>query len=408
MVKPERRTRGDLIAAGVIAVVVILVAGVFWWTSDSRATEQQSATEPLPTPAKATEVPTGLRELWQAASPATARPVLVGNAVISGEGGTMAGRDPVSGEVRWSYRRDRPLCGVTYVYHWAVGVYPDSRGCGQVSAIKGATGGRGPTRTSYADKTVTLSSDGSTILSAGDTRLEQWRTDLVRTIAFGEVDARYKPGHIGLGKGCRLLSAAATASSTAVLQACPDQADVKLTLLKPADNDDEPTVRDVPQPGVTADSGARVVAVSSSTTAVYVPTPKPKLSIIDENGEETAAVLLNEPPTSPIGPTATSTAGSVVTWWTGRTVVVLSTDTMRYKYSVVAAGTDVPLGPATIMADKLLIPLTGGIGVFDVKTGIKQRLIPVARPASVTAVTLAVSGSTIIEQRGDQLVGLGA
>ncbi|HSA40968.1 MAG TPA: hypothetical protein P5061_10105, partial [Mycobacterium sp.] len=73
-----------------------------------------------------------------------------------------------------------------------------------------------------------------------------------------------------------------------------------------------------------------------------------------------------------------------------------------------AAGTDVPLGPATIMADKLLIPLTGGIGVFDVKTGIKQRLIPVARPASVTAVTLAVSGSTIIEQRGDQLVGLGA
>ena len=63
---------------------------------------------------------------------------------------------------------------------------------------------------------------------------------------------------------------------------------------------------------------------------------------------------------------------------------------------------------ATIMADKLLIPLTGGIGVFDVKTGIKQRLIPVARPASVTAVTLAVSGSTIIEQRGDQLVGLGA
>ncbi|HOW95152.1 MAG TPA: hypothetical protein PLF91_11750, partial [Mycolicibacterium fallax] len=116
----------------------------------------------------------------------------------------------------------------------------------------------------------------------------------------------------------------------------------------------------------------------------------------------------NEPPTSPIGPTATSTAGSVLTWWTGRTVVVLSTDTMRYKYSVVAAGTDVPLGPATIMADKLLIPLTGGIGVFDVKTGIKQRLIPVARPASVTAVTLAVSGSTIIEQRGDQLVGLGA
>lgn len=408
MVEPERRTRGDLIAAAVIAAVVALVAALLWWTSDSRATELRSAAAAMPKPEDAAAVPTGLRELWRADSPATLSPVLVGHALITGAGTTMAGRNPATGEVAWSYRRDRPLCGVTHVYHWAIAVYPDTRGCGQVSAIKGADGTRGPTRTSYADKHVTLSTDGSTVLSAGATRLEQWRTDLVRTIAYGEIDARYKPVHVGLGKGCQMLSAAASASLVAVLQDCPDQADIKLTLLKPADDDDEPTVRDVPLPGVSAEAGAQVVAVSSTNTALYLPTPDPKLSIYDETGQETAAVLLNEAPSSPPGPASVSKAGKLVTWWTGPTVVVMSTDTLRYKYSIVASGTDVPLGPATTMADQLLIPLTGGIGVYNPDTGVKERLIPVARPDSVTTVTSAVSGETIIEQRGDTVVGLGA
>ncbi len=58
MVKPERRTKGDVVAAVVIAAVVAVVAGLIWWTSDARATISRPAATPVPnlTPAKA--VPT--------------------------------------------------------------------------------------------------------------------------------------------------------------------------------------------------------------------------------------------------------------------------------------------------------------------------------------------------------------
>lgn len=411
MIRPERRTRGDLIAAGAIVAVVAVVAALFWWTSDSRHTVSDPADVELTTPVAAGAVPTAVHELWHADSPVTTMPVVAGGAVITASGSAMTGRDPVTGNVAWTYARDLPLCGVSSVYHWAVAVYPDSRGCGQVSAINGSTGRRGPTRTGYADKQVTLSTDGSTVLAAGSTRIEQWRSDLVRTIAFGETDARYKPAHVGLGKGCTLLSAAGESQQVSVLQACPDKADVKVTLVKAADQDDEPTLIDVPEAGISAASGARIVAVSGGATAVYLPSPKPRLSILNDSGKETASVLLDGP-AAPLGPPGTETAstaksGDVVTWWTGRSVVVLAADGLRYRYSVTASGPDVPLGPGTTMAGKLLIPHTGGIGVYDTKTGAKQRFLPVARPAVDSAVGLKAMGSTIIEQRGDTVVGLG-
>ena len=40
MVRPERRTKGDMVAAAAIAVVVVATAALIWWTSDARATSQ--------------------------------------------------------------------------------------------------------------------------------------------------------------------------------------------------------------------------------------------------------------------------------------------------------------------------------------------------------------------------------
>ena len=45
----------------------------------------------------------------------------------------------------------------------------------------------------------------------------------------------------------------------------------------------------MPQPGVVDDSGACVIAVSDTTTAVYVPTPKPTVNIVDETGATVAS-----------------------------------------------------------------------------------------------------------------------
>jgi len=104
MVKPERRTKGDVLAAVVIAAVVAVVAGLIWWTSDARATISRAAATPVPnlTPAKA------VAEL-AAAAVDSAEPEDHPHrwwwraSVISGDGREVQGRDPATGNTLWSY-----------------------------------------------------------------------------------------------------------------------------------------------------------------------------------------------------------------------------------------------------------------------------------------------------------------
>ena len=408
MVKPERRTKGDLLAAATIAAVVAVVAALIWWTSDARATISRPAAGPAPTPTSAREVPAALNELWTAASPATRVPVVVGGTVATGAGRQVDGRDPATGESRWSYSRDADLCGVTWIYRYAVAVYRDDRGCGQVSTIDGSTGLRGAARSSYADPQVRLSSDGTTVLSAGDTRLELWRSDMVRMLAYGETDARVKPSSRGLHSGCTLESAAASSSAVSVLEACGNPASLKLSLLRPGKEDDEPEQHFAPQPDLRPNSGARVLTVSQNNTAVYLPTPQPRVEVIDDTGITVASTLLPRPP-SPAALTSTSVSqtGSLVTWWTGDTLVVFDTSNLTQRYTIAAGDTVAPLGPGVMMAGQLLVPVTGAIGVYDPVSGQSIRNIPVNRQPSTSAVIPAVSGSRIFEQRGDTLVALG-
>jgi len=315
----------------------------------------------------------------------------------------MQGRDPSSGTELWSYARDLDLCGVTWVYNYAVAVYPDTRGCGQVSTVDAKTGIRGPARTSYADRHVTLSGDGTTVLSAGDTRLEMWRSDMVRMLSYGALDAPIKPD-VPASPLCRFVSAAASSSSVSVLEAC-DRQDLRLTLLRPSDEEDTPELKYVQQKGVADGTGARVVAVTDTYTALYVPTPKPRLDIIDDTGAVTDSTVVAGPPSAKA---TMSRAGDLITWWTGDALMVFDADTLQYKYTVTRSGTDAPVGPATVMAGQLLVPVTTGYDVFDPATGTGDRHIPVARPPVDGPVVPAVAGAMVLEQRGGDLVALGS
>jgi hypothetical protein len=391
-----------MVAAAVVAGVVVLVAAIVWWTSDARATVSRPAATPVPTLKPAVTVPNSLRQVWTAPSAATRQPLVVAGAVVTGDGRAMQGRDPVTGDTLWSYARDLELCGVTWVYSYAVAVYPDTRGCGQVSTVDAKTGMRGPSRTSYADDHVTLSGDGTTVLSAGDTRLEMWRSDMVRMLSYGALDAPLNPGKQESPQ-CRFTSAQASSSAVSVLEACPGQADLRLTLLRPADEEDTPELKYVPQKGVADGSGARVVAVSDTMTALYVPTPKPRLDIVDETGATIDSTVVTTAPS----PDATmSRVGDLITWWTGDALMVFSADSLKYKYTVAASGPNAPVGPATIMAGRLLVPVTTGYDVFDPATGAGDRHIPLQRPAYSGPVVPAVAGSILLEQRGNELVAL--
>ena len=406
MVRPERRTRGDLIAAAAIAAVIAVVIAMFWWHSSARATTFRPASGPAPNIKAAQGVPENLQQRWTVASPKTLAPVIAAGTVVTGDGSTVEGRDPQTGENRWLYARDRELCAVSYVYDLAVAVYPDVRGCGQVSSIKAGTGQRGPTRTSYSDKQVVVTSDGSAVLSYGPTRLEMWRSDLVRMLSYGEIDAPIKPVNTGLGQGCALMSASASDTSAAVLEACPGERDLRLNLLKPAKEEDEPDSKQVKLPGLAVDSDARVLAVSGTTAAVYLPSPNPEVAVYDETGNKVSGTPLRIPPAPAGAAPAVTRTGDWITWWTGSAVMVFDKK-LDYRYTVEGTGPLRALGPAVVMAGRLLIPVEGGLAVYDPANGAQERLIPIEHPPGMGAIIPAVVGSTVIEQRGQALTGYG-
>lgn len=405
MIRPERRTRGDLLAAAAIAAVVALVIAAVWWRSSVRTTEFHPGTGTAASPTAAAAVPAALQQRWTAPSAHTWAPIVVGGTAVTGDGRTMTGRDVQTGQERWRYARDLELCGVSYVYDLAVAVYPDRRGCGQVSGIQAATGHRGPTRTSYADDVVVLTSDGGAVLSAGATRLELWRSDLVRMLSYGEIDAPVKPVNTKLGTGCTLMSAAGSESAVGVLEACNGEKDLRLTLLKPAKEEDEPDTKRVSLPGVPIDAEARVLAVVGTTTAVYLPVPRPAVVVYDDTGTKLSETPA--PPTPAFGAVpAVTRAGDMITWWTGRNVMVFD-NKLAYRYTIDGDGAAAPIGPATMMAGRLLVPVGDGLAVYSATDGVRERLIPLAHPAGTGPVLPAVAGETVIEEREGSVAGYG-
>jgi hypothetical protein len=402
LVKPERRTKGDILAAAAIVVVIAVAAALIWWNSDARATVIHPAAVPAPTISPARSVPANLRQLWTASSPRTDAPVITTSTVITAEGREMVGRDPVTGQQRWSFMRDRDLCAVTWVYDLAVAVYPDSRGCGQVSTVEARTGTRGPTRSGYEDKQIALSTDGTTVLAAGRTRIEMWRSDMVRTLSYGDIDAPINPP-VPPRPPCQFLSSAASSSAASILETCTSFPGVRLTLLKVAKDETNPDQKYAQLPGLTADSGAKVLALADVHTAVYLPIPQPRVAVYDETGQELSSTLLPRKP----GPNITvSRAGELITVWTGDSVAVLDGSTLTYKYTI-APGSAVPLGPGAMMADRLIVPVTGGIAVYSPDNGNLERVIPVDRGNVTGPIVPGVVGTTIIEQRGNTVVALG-
>jgi len=116
MNRPLRRTRGDLIATGVItAVSVAAVAGV-WLTSPVRSSHLNSAevehvaAEPLE------EVPRALVESWSLPDvplPGVHQPVISDGLVMTNNGHRVFAVDPSpTGGVVWDYERDLELCSL--------------------------------------------------------------------------------------------------------------------------------------------------------------------------------------------------------------------------------------------------------------------------------------------------------
>ncbi|WP_040797919.1 Rv3212 family protein [Nocardia higoensis] len=408
MLAPERRTRADIIAAIGIAVAVVLAAVVVWARGDATGTESVTAAEPATTPAAAVELPTALRELWHAPDDASERALVAGGAVVTASDGTVTGRDPQTGAELWHYRRDMPLCGAEAQFGMVVAVYRDERGCSQATMLSGNDGARRTARSSYMDDEVRLSVDGTYLLAQGSDRLEMWRSDLVRTVEYGYVDA---PVNVKTQprKGCTLLSAASSSSRLAVLESCPDDAGIRLTVMNPSPKDntvpEEYGSRVLTGPDARS-RDAKVIAVSDSKILLYQPGTDlaservpPRLSVFDGNGNPLATHELSAPMDDP----RTTRVGSVSLVYTGTELIALNAATFEPQWTVPGA-----VGTPAAMATRLLVPVPGAIVAVDLVTGAEVARIPVDRSGSADSdISLAVLGEIVLEKRGDTLYGLG-
>ncbi|WP_327109819.1 PQQ-binding-like beta-propeller repeat protein [Nocardia sp. NBC_01730] len=409
MLAPERRTRADIISALTIAVLMVVAGIVVWARGDSHGTESVTAATTVPTPVAADRLPTSLRELWRAPDSASARALVSGGVALTGADGTVTGRDPRTGDQLWKYQRDMPLCGIEGQFGMVVAVYRDHRGCSQATLLAGDSGARRTARSSYMDPSVRLSVDGTYVVAQGPERLEVWRSDLVRTLEYGFVDApvnvRTQPR-----KGCTLLSASSSPSRLGILERCPADPANRLTVLNPAPKDntvpEEYGSHVLTGPGAESPD-ARVIAVSDSRIVLYLPGASagpeklpPRLAVYDGNGNP---IVLHDL-SAPLSETSTTTRiGSAYLVFTGNSVIALNGSTFDPLWTAGGA-----LGAPALMAGKLLLPTTGALAVLDPATGAAVGRLPVERTGYTgTPISLAVLGNTVLELRDGQLHALG-
>jgi hypothetical protein len=396
-----------VVVAAALTVLVVGVTAVLWTTSDAAHTSSRPADQPIVAPPAAAGMPATVAEAWRAPSGATVAPVVAGPAVVTADGDLVVGRDALTGEERWSYQRDRRLCTVAAGFPRAdegrgrvLALYAeDSDWCSELTALRPDTGARAAASNPDVRPGTQLLASGSSVVATGAGYLEVMRSDLVKTLEYGDVPVPVQVKQQPRPQ-CTHASTAIGTDRLGLVERCPGEGSDRLTLVA-TDGDkgaEEPEVDfSVLLPG----PGAVIVAVSAERVAVALPGP-PRLLLFDHAGQQVGEHPLDVPESDLVDPAGgvavTSTRDHLVTWWTGTRTIALDGRDLAPQWAVPDA-----LGPAVPHAGGWLVPVPGGLRVLDAR-GTDLRTIPVDRPPG--PVRLATLGEVLLEQRAGEVVAL--
>lgn len=402
----------DYIVAVFLLVASLTVGIVLWQRSDIHNTVLVLGSPNASVPAGPTRFPPSLAEFWSQPSPATSAPVVVGPSVVTAGGGAVVGRDPLTGEQRWSYTRDLPLCTVAAGFDKVLAVYHRSN-CNEVTALNATTGARDAQRNGDAQLGTRLVYDGTYVTATGPTLLDTWRSDLVLTVEYGTIPDFYNP-NVQPRTGCDYGSVAVNSGQIAVIERCPREGQDRLTVYKAtASESDKPNVAFSVELGTT---GARIVTMNQQFVAVAIGRPgaggagsaqPDRVEIF--NGTSGAdvkgyPVTLGQGDLSgdPAGLTVPVVAGpSALYWFTGSATIALDPKTLRPVWTVPNT-----LGAGTVFAGRFLVPVPNGIDVLDQSTGARIGEIGVDRHGYTGQVAMSSLGPVVFEQRGPTLAAL--
>ena len=392
-------------------MLVLVGAIVFAATSDSSHTTSAPAAAPIVTPPQADAVPAAFSEAWRAPSAATRTPVVAGDAVVTADGSTVSGRSAVDGAVAWTYERDEPLCTVGAGFsaladsQRVLALYRNGAWCSELTALRPDTGTRAAARNPDLRGDTAILDNGNLVAGTGAQTIEVMRSDLVRTLEYGYLDAPVNAGSQPRPQ-CVHASTLLGQDRLAVIERCPEESTDRLTVVDPDDTKDGKPIERWSKPLAAAGTG--LVAISGTRIAVVLPNPA-RILIYDEQGTEVGSfpVPLSDgavaAAANPLaGVPATSSDARQVSWWTGTSTVLLDPEALTPLGTV-----DGTLGPGVTYGDATLVPVPDGLAVLGRSgAGPVVRTIPVARADRAGPVQLATQGAVLAEQRGREVVAL--
>ncbi|WP_285509759.1 hypothetical protein [Actinokineospora sp. NBRC 105648] len=415
----------DYAVLALVTLLVIAVTFISFRESEFQATRLTPYTGPAEVLRQPELFPPSLGEAWRTRSPQTWQPVVINpqpdqndglaSTVVTGDVDTVTGRDPQTGDVRWTYHRDLPLCTISTAFKKVVVAYrtdgrmlPDSDprsvgGCSEITSLKPTTGERDRQRNLDGDTDLRLLDDGQDYLTAlGNNLMTSLRFDLVKTVEYGNVATKVNPGKQPR-YDCTYSSALTTPGKVGVIEHCPNETTDRLTVYRASAKDaDTP---EIVLSQLLDGSSAQVVAMNATLTAVVLPNPD-RVVIFDEQGTSTGSFpveLGSEDLTrQSTGRTPLVTTGTgAFYWYTGTNTVVLSATDLRPLWTVKDT-----LGPGTIFAGRALVPVPDGIAVLSQADGSRVGTFPANRGAYRGPVTMNSIGPMVFEQRGEELVAL--
>ena len=394
---PLRRTRGDLIATGVIAGVSALLLGTAFFTAPARDAHLVSAEEEQQDYGQLAVVPKSFSEGFSL--PDTSgrdQPLVASGMVITYNDNTLTATTP-EGETVWTYERPNELCLVDQAWGKVVATYRDNAGCGDVVAIDAKTGKYAGTRSAIAPDNVVRLTSNDRVGYASSERAEVWRSDLVRTVEYGHVEAKQEPDM--QPNECTLTSALTRTELVAVTEICDDGAFLRLQEATPEDSRKPEVVADVE---ISPD--AYLVSISQDAAAVYDPTTS-EVRGYDKEGTNISSSSVPQMDSPEVGPDGIIKNLPVadlphhMTYWENNSLLLMEPAALAVTGVFQGA-----LGTGFAAGEKLLYASDSGIAVVDWDKNAVDKIIPVDRGGYSGPVHISSAGATVVEQRGDEVV----
>lgn len=287
-------------------------------------------------------------------------------------------------------------------------------GCGDAVSLDAADGSYSATRSAPAPEKVASVASNSRVGIASPERVELWRSDLVRTVEYGEVPAKQEPDQQP-HEECAINSALTRTELLAVTEDCPD--DPGHTWLRFQTTTPEDSRAPEMAGEVALAAGSRLVAVGQDGAAVFEPGPTPRLRSFSREGTER---LSRDVAAAPAIDAAGATGAAAddrapeglflphtadlphhMSWFDGERLYLMHPDNLEVAHVLEdATGTGVAVG------GRLVYPTAEGLAVADWDTGKVEHTIPVDRAGYTGEVDLALAGDRVIERRGDELAAL--